>query len=341
MNIEKQIYWLFRCTEKKFASTFCSNGTIKLNTPRSWINYAREDGMGRGDLLEGVYCSYPTKGISSFAFLKEFRNNIESETDRDIIYLRSNDVIDLRSLCFYALYNTSFEYRYFHETGKWAKVSYVKLDYFRDFYKYKSREDIQQLPDGEQPVFVIIKSPNKFFERLYFYFEKIEIPRSDILIKPIECIDKKQLFIIKDPAPAELFIKDKRFINQSELRIVINSNNKKALECLKKDDFIIEIGDLSDITDVYPYYLEDMLIEYDNMTLKFNLPEPIIVPFNEMTAKELQSLLLDLKYGECRGWLDKDTIEESIKEICRLLREKYNLYHHFFYDSEGNIIEQF
>lgn len=339
MNVEKQIYWLFRCTERKYASSFVSNGTIKLNTPRAWINQARKEGIGRGDLLEGVYSSYPTGVISSYSYLKKLRKNIEAVRNNEITYLRSSDVIDLRCFCLFGLYNTSFEYNYFHETNKWANVSYVKLDYFRDFYKYKSRDEINQLPDEEQPVFIIIKSPNKFFERLYSYFEKAGMSRNDIIIKPIEYLDKKQYFAVRDPAPAELFIKDQRFSNQCELRIAISTKNKKALKQLEKDDFIINIGDLSDITEIYSYYLEDMLIEFDNMTIKFNLPEPISIPFDDMTVEELQQLLLDLKYGECRSWMDNDDIEKSIEVLKQILRDKYNLYHHYIEDSEGNIIE--
>ena len=339
MNIEKQIYWLFRSTERKYASSFISNGTIKLNTPRAWIDQARKEGIGRGDLLEGVYSSFPTGDITSYLCLKELRENIEIVRDNEISYLRSSDVIDLRCFCLFGLFNTSFEYRYFHETNKWANVSYVKLDYFRDFYKYKTRDEINQLSDEEQPVFIIIKSPNKFFERIYLYFEKVGISRDDIIIKPIEYLDKNQYFTVRDPAPSELFIKDKRFTNQSELRIVINTKNKKAIKQLEKDDFIINIGDLSDITEIYSYYLEDMLIEFDNKTIKFNLPEPIVIPFDDMTVEELQQLLFDLRFGECRSWMDNEVIEQSMEEIKKILRDKYNLYHHYIEDSEGNIIE--
>ncbi|WP_132995636.1 hypothetical protein [Sporanaerobacter acetigenes] len=94
--------------------------------------------------------------------------------------------MDLRCFCLFGLYNTYFEYRYFHETNKCTNVFYVKLDYFRDFYKYKSRDEINQLSDEEQPVFIIVKIQNKFFERLHSHFEKIRISRNDILIKPIE-----------------------------------------------------------------------------------------------------------------------------------------------------------
>lgn len=106
-----------------------------------------------------------------------------------------------------------------------------------------------------------------------------------------------------------------------------------------KKDFIINIGDLSDITEIYSYYLEDMLIEFDNMAIRFNLPEPVVIPLEEMTAKQLQHLLLDLKYGECRSWMDKEDIEKGIEEIKKILRDKYNLYHYYIEDPEGNIID--
>lgn len=82
-----------------------------------------------------------------------------------------------------------------------------------------------------------------------------------------------------------------------------------------------------------------MLIEFDNKTIKFNLPEPIVIPFDDMTVEELQQLLFDLRFGECRSWMDNEVIEQSMGEIKKILRDKYNLYHHYIEDSEGNIIE--
>ncbi|EOC99367.1 hypothetical protein [Caldisalinibacter kiritimatiensis] len=333
MSNSKRIYWLFRCTEKKYANSFCTKGTIKLNTPRTWVQHAKDVGLGRGDLLEGAFCSYAIKDIQSFLKFRNLRNNLESEFQNGLTYLRSANVIDLPTFCLYGLYDSSFKERYFNETKRWAKVSYVKIDYFRDFYKYESREAINLLKEEEQPVFIIIKSPNEFFRRILKFFESIGISNKEILIKPVDYIDKQQPYLFRGPAPYELFIKDKRFINQSELRIVLNTQNNKVLKGLEEDNFIINIGDLSDITEIHPYYLEDMLIEYDNMTLRFNLSEPIVTKFEDMTVEELMKLRFQLVKGYYDN-ISSDEQQKAIEDVDRIFKEKFNLYHHYIDDIE-------
>ncbi len=271
-----QIYWLFRCTEKQYAESFCSKGTIKLNTPKFWIELETKEGKGRGDLLEGVYCSFPTYDIQSYLVLRELRDNVKGCTQGNLSYLKSDDVNELPCFCMFGLYNHSFHYQYFKETDSCANVAYVQDSYFRDFYKYKTRESIECLPDKNKPVFVIIKSPNIFFERVYNHLETLGVSRQEILIKPVTYLDKNIPFLTRSKYPMELFLKDVRFQNQSELRIVINTKNSNVIKQLRKQNFILDIGDLSDITEIYKYYLEDMLIEMDGMTLSFNLPEPIV-----------------------------------------------------------------
>jgi hypothetical protein len=324
-----QIYWLFRCTEKQYAESFCSKGTIKLNTPKFWIELEMKEGKGRGDLLEGVYCSFPTVDIQRFLHLKGLRDNVKGYTQGNLTYLRSNDVIELPCFCLFGLYNHSFHYQYFKETGRYANVAYVNDSYFRDFYKYQSRESIECLPDKNKPVFVIIKSPNKFFERVHNHLETLGISKQEILINPVNYIDKKTPFLIRLDYPLELFQKDLRFKNQSELRIVINTKNNNALEQLRKQNYLVDIGDLSDITEIYKYYLEDMLIEMDGMTLRFNLPEPIVTKFEDMSKEELLGLAYYLTRGEASKTMSKEEIETGINHINQILKDKFGIYSYF------------
>lgn len=337
MNELTQIYWMFRCTEKQYAETFCSKGRIKLNIPKFWIELEKKEGKGRGDLSEGVYCSFPSVDIESFLTLKNFRKNVSAYRLGNLCHLRSDDTIELPCFCLFGLYSNSFQYRYFKETNKWATVAYVKDRYFKDFYSYESRETIECLPDKYKPVFIIIKSPNKFFERIFTYFETLGISRNEVIINPIKYIDKEIPFLLRADSPVELFFKDLRFSDQSELRIVINTKNMQALNQLQKQNFIIDIGDLSDITEIYQYYLEDMLIELDNMKLRYTLPEPIITKYEDMSEEELLSLACIYKYNlseEEPPLLSKEQVEYMSNYIDTILRDKYGVYSYYYEPEE-------
>ena len=47
-----------RLTSSKYADSFLDTGSIKFNTPQSWIDYSKKYGDGRGDGYEGtlVFC---------------------------------------------------------------------------------------------------------------------------------------------------------------------------------------------------------------------------------------------------------------------------------------------
>jgi hypothetical protein len=323
-----QLFWLFRCTENQYANSFCKEGTIKLNAPKYWIDLEKEEGKGRGDVLEGVYASFSFLDTDNILYYRNFRNNVSGHTVDNVTYLRSNDVLELPSFCLYGIYDQSFQMRYFPETQKWAKVTYVTRDYFRDFSKYETRAEIELLSEEKRPVLVIIQSPNKFFERIYNYFEKIGISRNEVLVQPVKYMDKSTPFIVKDIFPSELFLKDKSFQHQSELRIVIKTKNVKALKKLRDTNYIINIGNLTDITEVYSYYLDDMLIELDGMTLRYNLPEPIITSFENMSKEQLLSLAIGLQ-NSSNEVISAEEISAALESIDKILKQKYNIYSYY------------
>ena len=43
-----------RLTSSKYADSFLDTGSIKFNTPQSWIDYSKKYGDGRGDGYEGT-----------------------------------------------------------------------------------------------------------------------------------------------------------------------------------------------------------------------------------------------------------------------------------------------
>ncbi|WP_202709659.1 hypothetical protein [Sporosalibacterium faouarense] len=278
-----------------------------------------------------MYASFPLLDSHNILKYRKKRNIVKGNTIGEITYLRSDDILDMPSYCMFGLFNHSFKTQYFEETQKWADVKYVTRDYFKDFYDYESREEIENIPEEKQPVLLIIQSPNKFFERIYNYFEKIGIKRNEVLIWPVRYLDKSKPFMTTSQFPSELFLKDKCFEHQSEVRIVINTKNKKALKKLRSENYIINIGSLHDITQIYSYYLDDMLIEMDGMTLRHNLPEPIITDFEDLPKDELLGIAINLRNGNGKqlGVKDDNEVNSSLELIDKILKDRYGIYSYY------------
>ena len=186
-------------------------------------------------------------------------------------------------------------------------------------------DKLYKILSGElKSVFIIIKNPNLFFEKLRAALLKLGFHQSDIRIGPIEYINKDVPYNVTGAIGTELFIKDKRFINQSEVRIVINSKNKVAMNRLNAANNIINIGNLIEITEIHEYYLEYMIIEKIDNILRFNLSVPKIVDFSECTLNQLINVIEDIKKEEKKNGRKKEN-DEVIKVVRKLMMEKYNV----------------
>ena len=131
------------------------------------------------------------------------------------------------------------------------------------------------------------------------------------------------------PSPAELLIKDKSFEEQSEIRIIINSNSPKYLKYMQEHNNTIAVGSLEDITDIYNYYFDDLSIEkYGNKGLMFSLPESKTYQIQDMDFFELEDLLFNILRGtvELKGISEGcDTWEDKLKPIIDLFYSKFGV----------------
>ena len=48
----------FPCNKRKDARPFFEKGRIKFGTPRSWVEWEKEHGNGRGDQFEGTLATF-------------------------------------------------------------------------------------------------------------------------------------------------------------------------------------------------------------------------------------------------------------------------------------------
>ena len=49
---------VFRCMKQKYARLFFEKGQIKFSTPRSWVEWEKKHGDGRGDQFEGTLATF-------------------------------------------------------------------------------------------------------------------------------------------------------------------------------------------------------------------------------------------------------------------------------------------
>ena len=320
---------LFRCTERQYAESFCEKGNMKLNTPRYWIELEKEEGKGRGDLLEGVCANVHKDDIPRLVQLKDIRENICGETINNITCLRSKDILELPSYCFFGLDVKDFKDISIDEEGIKHYTTTVTQQYFKDFSDNTTKELAKELPRYKQPVLVMITNPNEFFKRITDYFLKLGLKREEILINAVKYIDKSQGFYCpKELYPGELFLKDKSFEYQREVRVVINTKNKKILKELSDKNNIINIGNLSDITHIEEFYYDkDMLMEKRGNSLLYVLSEPKTYPLENLSKEELLGLVCQITNQDVRkhGIENDEQKRDVIKEIEEILRRKHNM----------------
>ncbi|EOU2050679.1 MAG: hypothetical protein E6610_07500 [Clostridium perfringens] len=315
---------LFRCTEKKYADTFCKYGSMKFNTPKYWIELEEKEGKGRGDSLEGVYLANNFLNIEELLQLRRLRNNVYTKTINGIVYNWDKDVFNLPCYCLFGLNNTMFHECKIDERGVKHYPSRIIKKYFEDFCNNTTKESVEQLSDEEKPTLVIINNPHEFFERIRKYFFSIGVKEDELIISPVQYINKDKSFCFNGVFPYELLLKDESFSYQSEVRIILNTKNKNILKVLSDSNNIINIGNLEDITEIKEFYYDDMILEIQGNKLLYSLPKPETYIADELPIEEILGIMYGIISGispkECYG--DKEKTLNSLEEI---LIKKHNV----------------
>lgn len=252
-------YGLFRCTKRSYAQDFCS-GSIYFGSPRNWIEIEKKGNKGQGDVLEGVFCSCHQNDQSKYISSLKSDALIEHFVYNDYLHFRYKSVLDLRCLCFYGLRDNTFIDEH-DNNGKVHNKSTVTKEYFFSFTDCCSRDDYNSLPKQDQPVVVMINNPHEFLLRIRDFLLSLDVKLEEIIVSPVQYLDRNVCSFAQVNSPMELLIKDISFKEQSEIRIIINSKSEKYIKYMKEHGNIINIGSIEDITSVYDYYFDDMVIE--------------------------------------------------------------------------------
>ena len=173
---------------------------------------------------------------------------------------------------------------------------------------------------------MFINNPHKLFERVRDDLKKIGLSEDEIIISPVEYIDKKVVSISAIPYPKELLLKDNYYSQQSEIRIIINSSNDKFMKYMKDNNNTIDIGNIEDITEIYDYYFQDLLIEKTGKnSIIFTLPKPMLESFEEMNLERLLNIIVQVSSNTIPQKMGNDEKEELLTHIKKCIKDKYNI----------------
>lgn len=173
---------------------------------------------------------------------------------------------------------------------------------------------------------MFINNPHKLFERVRDALKKIGLSEDEIIISPVEYIDKKVVSISAIPYPKELLLKDNYYSQQSEIRIIINSSNDKFMKYMKDNNNTIDIGNIEDITEIYDYYFQDLLIEKTGKnSIIFTLPKPMLESFEEMNLERLLNIIVQVSSNTIPQKMGNDEKEELLTHIKKCIKDKYNI----------------
>lgn len=314
---------LFRCTQKKYANDFLK-GKIRFNQPKAWIKIEEEGNKGQGDLLEGV--CYATKGDDS-KFIENMKNNklFEYISKNGMSYFRNKESIELFCFCLYGLNSNMFINREVDRFGEEHFIAKVEKKYFSDFSKDITEEEYFAMEEDNRPVLLFIHNPHGFFEKIRSFFMNLGIPKDSIIISPVEYVDLRKEFIHFVPKPYELLLKDSYFSNQSEIRIIINSTSRELIDYMKKNNNIIDIGSIEDITSIYDNYFHDLLLEKRGNTILFTLPFPVTEELSKSTLGELLTYYYQISNDKLPYETTSKERLEMIKGLEQIVKEKYDI----------------
>lgn len=313
---------LFRCTSKKYAEDL-KKGKFRFNQPKFWIEQGNKGNIGLGDSLEGVFLS--TNINDKSPFIENLKNNIDYEFFNKNLktYFRRKEIKDLYCFCLYGLNSNSFKEVDVDIFGKTHYISRISKDYFYDFSDGMTKETYD-INDENKKVVVFINNPHLFFKKIKDFFKTLGIDDNDIIISPVEYINRQQNSISFVPYPKELLLKDIYYSNQSEIRIIINSKSEKLISYMKDNNNIIDIGNIDNIVDIYDYYFDDMVLEKEGNILYFSLPYPKTENLDNMSLRQLLAIFVQVSNDKLPYETSPQERKEIIDCIKNIINKKYN-----------------
>lgn len=253
-----------RLTEMQYAEAFIDRGCIKFSTPESWVKYAESHGDGRGDAYEGAlaFCYFLDyerflkleQKYSPITILNPNARDLTKKIYKQRVLLKDKRSMKLPCFCLYAMKITSITPP--AKAGKQQLKTSIPGSYFKDFVDNKSEVEVSKLPQPKQPALIVIENFEAFLSRLKNKLFSLGVQEDEILVSYIRYFDFEKYgqmgwYDLHQKYPNELFLKNSRFVDQSEGRIIINTKKTDVMEALSKP---IDLGNMSDIAQIIPGY---------------------------------------------------------------------------------------
>ncbi len=256
-----------RLTEMQYAEAFIERGNIKFSTPESWVKYAESHGDGRGDAYEGTlaFChclDYERfleleQKYSPTTILNPNARELTKKVYKQRVLFKDKRSMQLPCFCLYVMKVSSFTPP--EKAGKQRLRTSIPGSYFKDFVENKSEDEVSKLPQPEQPALIVIENFEVFLSRLKNKLFSLGVHEDEILVSYTSYFDFEEYgeigwYDFQQKYPNELFVKNSRFVDQSEGRIIIKTKKSDVIEALSKP---IDLGNMSDIAKIIPGYFPE------------------------------------------------------------------------------------
>lgn len=325
LNFDFFVNMMFRCTEQRYAKQLV-DGKIFFNKPKNWINEESLNGKGRGDDLEGTFLC--TRSTDCSEFIKKLKEDesIEHFNKDGYVFFRRKEIRQIWCACFYGLKSNAFRKKV-DKKGIVHYVTEIDKNYFDAFSNNITREEYEIIADIEKPSVIFIYNPNLFLNKIKNFFTDMGLSDNEYIISPVEYIDKYNASISMLEYPHELLLKDKYFEMQSEIRVIINTKNKKFCKYMKDNNNVINIGSIDDIANIYDFYFDNLLIENTRNGIAYNLPKPIVQPLEEVGITEFYEYLANYIFEHRLTYVEKEKIEleKKITDLKEYMEKRFNI----------------
>lgn len=270
MKFPEKTYLFLVCMKRKHVDDFFAKGTIRFGKPSEW----ETNGTLKGDDFEGVYASARDCEEYSKPFIKSLRKNVMEIRREGITFFKSADVISKRVYCMYGLNSNNMQMsekrsqdHKYHLCGK------IQSSYFQGLIPAGYHQEKVNQKDDDLVVLII--RPDLFVEKICKALRDLGLNQEEIMIAPIQYFDYRKGNFIIPTDNQELFYKNLMYEVQSEIRIVINTENNVIIEALNKENGIINIGPIDNsIATMSELYSNDMLVEIRGNKLLYSLANP-------------------------------------------------------------------
>ena len=301
-----------RIVDKEYADSL-AKGIIHFTDPSVWRDPRKCSGL-QLDLDDGCFCSSLIDNDEALkehgrAFVKEIRDGVQK-------YYEKKD--NLAGCCFFAIKQSDFK------DGKQqygvkiieSKELVVQKDYFDNFIENeKCNKKV-----------VVFFDMWDILDRIIKALIKLGCDREEIFFGNVYYVNKTLPYASVNGFPFEYLLKDEKFKNQSEFRIIVFSSNENFWVQFKQNNYNLDIGDISSKTIVQEYYQKDLYFSIQGNQLLFSLATPIVTTGEEVSFSELIGTIYQLLQNMWPGPpLTQKEINAKVNGLSALLYKRFGV----------------